>query len=185
MESGYERAKEIIESFPKETDPSERDRISSSLMDLVLAQHCLTLIRTIDTRVIKRFSKNHVIYQALVSCLAISYARPFSSAFDKSGKKGCISMKKYVPKEFWTLHRKVMAFRNEHIGHLDLRGSSVDSSKGFIDNTFWDFWEKNFSNDEMENLMQGVMDIIVAKMIGQTKMLEALRARVGDSDNGH
>ena len=170
MESGYERAKEIIESLPKETDPSERDRISSSLMDLVLALNCLSLISTIDTRVIERFSKNYVIYQALVSCLAISYARPFSIAFDKSGKRGRLSMKKYVPKELWTLHGKVMAFRNERIGHLDLTGSSADSSKGIIDNSFCDFWEKNFSNDEMENLVQGVIGTITPKVLRQTKM---------------
>ena len=84
---------------------------------------------------------------------------------------GCLSMEKYVPKEFWSLHRKVMAFRNKHIGHLDLQGSSVDSSKAVIDNTFWDFWEKNFSNDEMENLVQGVMGIIATKILGQAKIL--------------
>ena len=63
-----------------------------------------------------------------------------------------------------------MTFRNERIGHFDLKGSAVDSSKALAYNDIGRVWEENFCANEVEQLIQAALEKITLKNLAQIEI---------------
>ena len=105
----YDKMKEIIDKLPKESNPQERDRISAAPIDLFLALQCARLLSGIPRGFMsfKLDTEKGIIHLALINCLVISYGRPFTKNRGQDGSTGTLYKEKYIPKEFWELHKKL------------------------------------------------------------------------------
>lgn len=56
----------------------------------------------------------------MVKNAIIAYSRPFTNCRGIHTKKHCLKIKKVVPKNYRTLHKKVLQYRDRIIAHTDL-----------------------------------------------------------------
>ena len=122
--------------------------------------------------------KNDIfIFEALVTSLVISYARPFTSNKDREGKKRITLKEGFVPKNKRCLHKKLMSYRNTLYAHSDVKKSDLtiliykkEIRSGVSNRKRFSIWTEDYI-EEMYDLVLSIRRNIKGKLECHEKII--------------